>query len=82
MSIHSRQTKSLLFLCFISLVHAGCGGGAGDGGGDGGTDSQPVKIKRVAAKDLPKLGDYLPPLEQGRLEVAPPCRLECAFPFQ
>ncbi len=57
-------------ICLAALfVLAGCGGStdtpsANGGGGPG--------VKVVSANTLPPLGDYLPPLDSGRIEVAPP----------
>lgn len=63
--------RGLVPLLLVWLV--GCGGG--DGGGSAGTKaSQPgaSSFKRRTAESLPAVGDYLPPLDNGRIEIAPP----------
>jgi len=38
----------------------------------GQSDSKGVDVPRLVSGRLPELGDYLPPLDEGRLELAPP----------
>jgi hypothetical protein len=53
------------------LLAAGCGGSPS--GESGGPDAAPAaQIKRRSLESLPKIGDYLPPLDTGRIEIAPP----------
>jgi hypothetical protein len=59
-----RYETVLLCLC---IAPAGCGGGAA-------STSPPAtaEIKRRDPASLPEVGDYLPPLDEGRLRAAPP----------
>ena len=51
----------------LALACTGCGGGASAPAA--GTQSE---IKRRDMASLPAIGDYLPPVDDGRLEAAPP----------
>lgn len=65
------------FLCAVSVVSVlvfgaiGCGqpGGGGGGSGPAGAASQ---VRQIDTEGLPKLGSPMAPLDEGRLEVAPP----------
>jgi hypothetical protein len=60
----------------LALAVAGCGGSGerSSGGGSGAAPSADsagdIKVRTV--ESLPEVGDYLPPLDDGRIEVAPP----------
>jgi hypothetical protein len=54
----------------VACVLAGCGGSSGTPAANGGGGGSGIKV--VAADKLPPLGDYLPPLDVGRIEAAPP----------
>ena len=70
--------KSLLRkLCYCAigcLILAGCGEiePPAPSGDVSTADTRPAGTKQVDAARLPKLGDYLPPLDDGRVEIAPP----------
>lgn len=53
----------LLLLCLAT----GCGGKPADDD----SPSEPA-VKEVSADKLPPLADYLPPLDEGRIQIAPP----------
>ncbi len=55
-----------LFVAQILGVTTGCQKSATQGGSKG------PDVPRLVSGRLPELGDYLPPLDEGRLEVAPP----------
>lgn len=55
----------------LGIALSGCGGGAGPGPSPA-VDSSTDSIKRRPASELPAVGAYLPPLDDGRVEVAPP----------
>lgn len=52
----------------LALAALGCDGGAAPVP----KATTPAGIKRRAVTELPKIGDYQPPLDESRLEVAPP----------
>jgi hypothetical protein len=52
----------------MALAALGCSGGEASGP----PAEAPAGIKRRPAAELPKIGDYQPPLDGGRLEAAPP----------
>jgi len=54
----------------VLVLLAGCGAPSDQGS----AETRPGTTSAGAAKerDLPKLGDYLPPLDKGRIELAPP----------
>jgi hypothetical protein len=63
-----------LCVLLLTLSLVGCGGSANtssEGRGGGGSAAD-LSVKRVDAAELPKLDEYLPPLDEGRIEVAPP----------
>jgi hypothetical protein len=63
----------LVSLLVLSLL--GCGGSTDSNSQADGTAADattPGTLKRVDASDLPPLDDYLPPLDEGRVAVAPP----------
>jgi len=68
-----------VWICSVGLsgllALAGCGGGGADVAGTGDAEAETAAeaaIKRRAADSLPAIGEYLPPLDDGRIEVAPP----------
>jgi hypothetical protein len=73
-----RSTTGLSCIALLlAFVIAGCGGGSEEGGGtDGDQTSQggsgELGAKVIDVKTLPKLEDSLPPLDEGRIEVAAP----------
>lgn len=52
------------------VLLAGCG--APSDQGSGGTRAGATSAGAAKERDPPKLGDYLPPLDKGRIELAPP----------
>jgi hypothetical protein len=65
----------LIGLTVLSLAFAGCGGKPAGNGGDepgSGADSGSGSYKRRDLESLPAVGAYLPPLDDGRVQVAPP----------
>jgi len=59
----------------LGLWLAGCGGGATkEGAPPAEAEAVPAAgdIKRRLASSLPKVGEYLPPQDGGRIEIAPP----------
>lgn len=62
-----------VLLALLGLALAGCGGGDGGESASGnGSAETGTSIKRRTAGSLPKVGDYLPPLDDGRIEIAAP----------
>lgn len=49
---------------------AGCGGGSTQPESEG--EDETISVKKVSAAKLPALEDYLPPLDDGRIELAAP----------
>lgn len=73
MHLLRRAEWSLGYLAVASLLFTGCG--SGDGGGKAGPtagEKSAEGIKRRPADKLPTIGEYLPPLDDGRIEIAPP----------
>src|SRR5262245_45567867 len=68
LSFTSRRYLFLALLCGVVGFAAGCG--TAPNGQNGGSDE--VTIKRVAADALPDHADYLPPLDDGRIEIPGP----------
>ena len=63
------------FLAVCPLMIAltlGCGGSGGEKPGEGGKATESSGLKKVSAAKLPALGDYLPALDGGKVEIAPP----------
>jgi hypothetical protein len=56
------------------LLLAGCGKGGGTSAGPAQPQNGDSQVKRRAAADLPAVGDYLPPQDDGgnKIEIAPP----------
>jgi hypothetical protein len=69
-----------LLMALSCIVSPGCGGGAAENGsGSGGTaaetegdEADGSAIKRRKVDSLPAVGAYLPPMDDGRIRVAPP----------
>lgn len=62
-----------LGVVLLALSLLGCGSAdtsTEESGGSGA--STDLTVKHVDAAELPKLDEYLPPLDEGRIEVAPP----------
>jgi len=60
-------------LAIACLSFSGCGSEGGGGkASPAGAEKSAGAIKRRAADKLPAVGDYLPPLDEGRIEIAPP----------
>ncbi len=79
----SLKRRYLFLTAAAAVLVAGCGGGDGGGNGNGGsTNGGPApatgsgggdgEIKQYKLSELPKLGDPLPPLDGGRVQLAPP----------
>ncbi|HPM81308.1 MAG TPA: hypothetical protein PLF81_11445 [Candidatus Anammoximicrobium sp.] len=67
-----------LFVLGMALTLGGCSGAGTTGGGAGGSGAGGAK---GSSDDLAsKIGDYMPPLDGGRLEIAPPKGWEWANP--
>lgn len=60
----------VVWLVVLPVVAGGCG--AGSDSGSTGKQSGAATIDKLPAQKLPPLGDYLPPLDKNRLELAPP----------
>jgi hypothetical protein len=62
---------ALLLVSLLLLMVAGCGTSADQATA---TSAPPVEegIKRRSAEDLPAVAEYLPPLDDGRIEIAGP----------
>lgn len=56
----------------LGALVAGCGGEVGTTSEEGGETESSATIKRYETADLPVVADFLPPLDEGRIEVAPP----------
>jgi len=68
------SVRLILGICVVGAL-AGCGGDAtGDKGAPAAAaiDAADDGIKRRAAEDLPAVGEYLPPLDDGKVEIAGP----------
>ncbi len=66
--------RTLACVCSVVLLVtgiSGCGGPAGRGGGAGG-DAKAPKTRKISTANLPQLADPMPPVDEGRLEIAPP----------
>lgn len=61
--------RCCIAVCLVSILGVGCGGKPGTG--DKTTSDSPA-IKKVSAAKLPELDDYLPPLDDGKIQLAPP----------
>ena len=75
MSLFGKNEPRLAWLLVIGWTLAGCGGeGGGDGetGGNASTSNAVSTTKRRTVAELPAVGEYLPPLDQGRVQIAPP----------
>jgi hypothetical protein len=60
-------------LAIASLLISGCGNGDGSGkASPKAAEKSAEAIKRRPADKLPAIGEYLPPLDDGRIEIAPP----------
>jgi hypothetical protein len=63
-------------LLSFSLVMAGCEGATNSkqpgGTSESSASADAVAVKRYAPEDLPSVEDFLPPLDDGRVELAPP----------
>lgn len=73
MKLYRQACWQLASLMLAGLFLPGCGGGPDSA--EPGKSSGPQtadKIKRRPAAELPAVGDYLPPLDDGRIEIAPP----------
>ena len=70
MVVVMRLHRAVLWL-LAGLPLVGCGGGDAQlpGGKSPGT---PASIKHRSVESLPKIGEYLPPLDLQRVEIAPP----------
>lgn len=71
--------SSLRKLCSFALtclLLAGCGGTEDPvpTGDNSSADTTSTAVKHIDAAKLSQLGDYLPPLDDGRVEIAPPAR--------
>jgi hypothetical protein len=60
-------------LLLAGLCLGGCGGGA-QPKGEATSQAAASSIKRRPADSLPAVGDYLPPMDEGRIEIAPPAK--------
>jgi hypothetical protein len=76
MRLDQQQLWALAAWALAAMALCGCGGEPG-----GGTTGPPAKeqpaestIKRRTADKLPAVGDYLPPLDDGKIELAPPAK--------
>jgi hypothetical protein len=60
----------VVWLAVLLAAVAGCGSGSGPESGP--KRSTAEGTRKLPTEKLPKLGDYLPPLDKDRLELAPP----------
>jgi hypothetical protein len=68
-----RSMRTLAKICgwLVAVpLCVGCGGGSDAPPPQ--VDSEVLEVKKVPASSLPALGSYLPVLDEGRVEVAPP----------
>src|SRR5262245_57529167 len=65
----SVAARLALAACLLFCAVAGCGPSQnGKAASNGGEDEG---LKKVSPSKLPKMGDYLPPLDDGKIEIAP-----------